>query len=285
MISMCKRKWVKRRVFLVLFLPLLFVFQQQAACENHDETIYLSMLPGYSPDEILDRIAPLAKYLSSTLSLEPYLMSNNNQYLRELKSGYIGVGFQNPYIYALASKNHKVIASVIKGDAGDKSRGVIISRTGGTIHSADDLRGKKVCYVGLNSASGFLSQKLTLLRLGIDVMKDLQLVEAIENKHENVVFAVYSGDVDAGFVQESALDNIQKFIPINAITVVGRTEWLPNWVVSVKRSMPEAVKLALQNKLVQLKKGHPVLVALKIDGFRPADDSEFNFFRSTANID
>ncbi len=248
------------------------------------ETYQLSILPRYSSEEILKRISPLASHLSGSTKVEPYLTSNFDQYLKGLQSGTIEIGYQNPYIYTLASKEHQVIAMAVKGGSGDKFRGIIIVRADSQIGSLDELMGKRVSFVGPTSAGGFLSQKLTLMKVGIDAEKDLELIEAAENKQENVIFSVYSGDADAGFIRESALGRVQKFVPPSAITVIRRTAWLPNWALSVKGTLPQQFKTLMKQKLSKLQKGHPVLKTLKIDSLRPADDSEYDPVRQAAGL-
>lgn len=271
---------MKKRVLPIMTFALLFFWTSLVMAETYQ----LSMLPRYSSEEILKRISPLANHLSGSAKVEPYLTSNFDQYLKGLQSGTIEVGYQNPYIYTLASNEHEVIGMAVKGESGDKFRGIIIVRAGSQIGSVDELKGKRVSFVGPTSAGGFLSQKLSLMQAGLDVEKDLELIEAVENKQENVIFAVYSGDADAGFIRESALGRVQKFVPPSAITVIKRTAWLPNWALSVKRSLPKQFKNLMRQKLSKLQKGHPVLKALKVDSLRPADDSEYNPVRQAAGL-
>lgn len=269
-----------RLLLISITIILLFFVSLQASAETYQ----LSMLPRYSSEEILKRISPLASHLSGSAQVEPYLTSNFDQYLKGLQSGTIDIGYQNPYIYTLASGSHEVIAMAVKGKSGDKFRGIIIVRAGSQIGSLDELKGKRISYVGATSAGGFLSQKLTLMEAGIDVDKDVELIEAVENKQENVIFSVYSGDADAGFIRESALGRVKKFVPSSAIMVIKRTAWLPNWALSVKRSLPESYKKELKQKLSQLSKDHPVLEALKIESLRVANDSEYNPVRRAAGL-
>jgi len=271
---------MSKYIYVFLVVGLLVSNQQALSADTYQ----LSMLPRYSSEEILKRISPLAKFLSSDVQVEPYLTNNFDQYLKKLKGGTIEIGYQNPYIYALASEAHEVIAMAVKGKSGDKFRGIIIVRSGSAINSIRGLVGKKVSYVGPTSAGGYLSQKLTLMRAGIDVEKDLELIEAVENKQENVIFAVYSGDVDAGFIRESALGRVQKFVPASAISVIKRTEWLPNWALSVKRDLPEVIKKTVKDNLALLTGSHPVLKALKVQKLRPADDAEYDPVRQAAGL-
>jgi len=246
----------------------------------------LSMLPRYSTEEINNRITPLAKYLSEQTGLDitPTLTSTFDQYLKQLSSGGIDIGFENPYIYVLASTSHDVIAMAVKGKDGDKFRGNIITRSGSSLYVVDDLIGKKIGIVGYTSAGGYLSQKLTMLENGIDVNQECTVEEAPENKQENVILSVFTGDVDAGFIRESALNKADDFIPKGAIHVMEGTAWLPNWALSISRNMPPEDKEKIIKAIQDMKHDSFVLKALQIKSLRPAHDSEYDPVRKAAGL-
>lgn len=247
----------------------------------------LSMLPRYSVEEINARIIPLAKYLSQKTGLKivPTLTSTFDQYTKQLSSGGIDIGFQNPYIYVLASKAHEVVAMAVKGTNRDKFRGIIITSANSPLHTLKDLNGKKISIVGYTSAGGFLSQKLTLLEHGIDIERDCILEESPENKQENVIFSVYTGDVDAGFVRESALNKAEAFVPASALKVMEGTAWLPNWALSISKNMPQEDRVKLTQAIKELQAGNSVLEALKIKEFRLAHDEEYDVVRKAAGLE
>jgi phosphonate transport system substrate-binding protein len=246
----------------------------------------ISMLPRYSTGEINKRVTALAKYLSEEtgLTVTPRLTSSFDEYLKQLKSGGIDIGFQNPYIYVLVSDEQEVIAMAEKGRDGDKFRGIIITPANSPLRTLEDLKHKKIGIVGLTSAGGYLSQKLSMLQKNIDVAKECSLEEAQENKQENVIFAVYTGDVDAGFIRESALDQVDEMIPPGAIKVMASTAWLPNWPLSVNRKMPASDREKIVKALDELTSDSPVLKTLKIKGIRPAKDSEYDTVRIAAGL-
>ena len=246
----------------------------------------LSMLPRYSTEEINKRITPLAKHLSKTtgLNIAPTLTASFGQYSKQLSSGAINIGFENPYIYVMTAGLHEVIAMAEKGKDGDKFRGIIITRTDSSLQTLEDLKGKKIAIVGYTSAGGFLSQKLSLLQNKIDVSKDCIIEEAPENKQENVIFSVYSGDVDAGFIRESALHKVDDFVPPGTIRILRSTEWLPNWALSVSSDMSTDDKEKIIKAIRDIKPGDPVLKALKINALRPAEDSEYDTVRVAAGL-
>ena len=267
--------------FTVICISVLLTAQLSMAASYK-----LSMLPRYSTEEINKRITPLAAYLSKEtgLDISPTLTATFNQYSQQLTSGGINIGFENPYIYVLAAEAHEVVAMAVKGRHGDKFRGIIITRSGSKIDQFSDLKGKKIAIVGYTSAGGYLSQKLTLLENGIDVKKDCIIEEAQGNKQENVIFAVYTGDVDAGFIRESALTKARDFVPPSAIKVLNRSAWLPNWALSISRSMPPEDKENITRAIKKLKSSHPVMKALKIRELRAAQDNEYDSVRKAAGI-
>jgi len=247
----------------------------------------ISMLPRYSTEEIYSRITPLVEYLHKTTGLEitPTLTTTFDQYAKHLANGTIDIGYENPYIYVLASKAHEAIAMAVKGKDGNRFRGIIITAAKSPLHNISDLKGKKISIVSYTSAGGYLSQKLSLLEKNIDVVRDCTVEEAPENKQENVVFAVFTGDADAGFIRESALHKVDQFVPTGAIRVLTPTAWLPNWALSLSRDMPLSDKEKIIKAIKAIPQESPVLRALKITALRPTRDSDYDVVRKAASLD
>lgn len=274
---------MKRTLVLILIIFTILLSAEFLAAETYQ----LSMLPRYSSEEINRRISPLARYLTKKIgtTVEAVITNDFTQYEKRLKNGEIEIGYENPYIYVRVSDSQEVLAMALKGKGGDRFRGIIIVRAGSNLVSIDDLKNRKISIVGRTSAGGFLSQKLTLMQKGIDVEKDCQIIEAMDNKQENVIFSVYTGEADAGFIRESALHMADKFVPASMIRVINRSAWLPNWALSVNRSLPEKKKKAIQNALISLKKNNSVLKALTITSFRAATDEEYDTVRQASGME
>jgi phosphonate transport system substrate-binding protein len=270
---------------LLAVITLLIVFSPGAIVAG--EAYKLSMLPRYSSEEINRSIGPLAEYLSQLTgaTIEPVVTSDFAQYEKQLKSGAIAIGYEDPYIYTLVSGTHQALAMAVKGKDREKFRGIIITRKDRGLSKLADLRGKTIAIVGYTSAGGYLSQKLSLMKVGIDVAADCTIVEAVDNKQENVILSVYTGEVDAGFIRESALHRADDYISPAQIQVLSKSAWLPNWAFSVDRRLPGEIKKDIQAALLLLKPDHPVMKALKIDHFRLAADSDYQPVRLAAGLD
>ena len=251
-----------------------------------EEQYNLCMLPRYFPKKIKSIINPLADYLSKQkgLDVKAVFAKDFAEYEDQIKNGDIEIGYQNPVVYVRVSNVHEVLAMAIQSDGSDKFRGIIIARPDNGLDSLKDLRHKKIMISGKTAAGGYLSQKLTLSENGINVEKDCEIEIASDNKHENVIISVSIGEVDAGFIRESSLHAADKYIRPGSIKVIANCAWLPNWALSVKRSLPENKKKAIKDALTELKKGSPVLKAMKLNGFRAADDSQYDIMRELLGI-
>jgi phosphonate transport system substrate-binding protein len=271
---------------LLVFIVALGALGTSIGPFAHAQSAYkLSILSIYSPAETNAQIRPLAKHLSAALKapVEPVIYSDNAQYEKALNSGEVDFGFENPPVYVKLN-THEAIAMALQGAEGDMYAGVIVTRSDSPIKTLSDLKSKRIAIVSHTSGGGFLSQKLTLLENGIDIAAEATLVEAVENKQENVLLSVHLDDADAGFVRESALHMTDNFIPSGRLKVLQRTALIPNWAFSVKKSLPDPVKKAVLEALSGLKKGDPVLTALRIDALRPATDREYNGIRKAFGI-
>jgi phosphonate transport system substrate-binding protein len=264
-----------KRFFLILILVCLNSGMVQA------EEYKLSMLPRFFPEKLTAMITPLTVYLSQETgqTIVPVLTDNFAEYQVELQQGKISIGYENPLVYVNVSDKHEVIATAVKGKGGDKFRGIIITRPDSDITKLADLKGKNIMIVGKHSAGGFLSQKLTLKQNGLDVERDCKLSEAADNRQENVIISVSIGDVDAGFIRESALHKADEFIMPGSIKMLVETAELPNWALSVQKDLPREFKDAILTAILKLTRISPVMRAMGLTAFKASTDSDYDVMR------
>ncbi len=264
----------------LLLYVFLFLFCTGLCGVGQAQEYTLSMLPRYFPEKLTAMITPLAAYLSEKTgsSIKPILTANFAEYEKQINDGHITIGYENPLVYVNVSAVHEVLATAIKGQGGDKFRGIIIVRPDSGIKSIADLKDRQIMIVGKTSAGGYLSQKLSLQKQGIS-LSGKNMLEAADNRQENVIIAVSIGDVDAGFIRESALHKADKYIVPGSVKVLTPTAWLPNWAFSVNRKMAKGRKKALLNALLALKKDGPVLKSMGLSGFKAASDGDYDIMR------
>jgi phosphate/phosphite/phosphonate ABC transporter binding protein len=252
--------------------------------EYSPRTVKVAVLPLYSAVTLYDRYEPLMRFLSEKTGYEFKLLipRDFDDFIRVVKSGAVDFSYQNPYIFALINRDMELRPLVTtlgedrstdEPDGGGKIfRGIIITRQDSGIRTIEDLRNKKVLITSPMSAGGFLSQKIFLAKNNIDTDRDLRIIDG--KKQENVIFGVYRGDADAGFVRESALVVWKSEIDMKKIRILARTTPLPNWPLAACSGRNPRLQHAVRELLIGLK-DHKVLGAARISGFRQADPADF----------
>jgi phosphate/phosphite/phosphonate ABC transporter binding protein len=247
--------------------------------EYGPETVRVAVLPLYSPITMYDRYDPLMRYLSRETGREFKLVIPRDfeDFVSLVKAGTVQFSYQNPYVYALLGKQVPVRAllttvSASEGEGADALRGVIITRDDSPIRDVGGLKGKKVLVVSRLSAGGFLSQRLFLRQAGIDVERDLVLHEA--KRHESVILGVYRGEAAAGFVRESALEELRDEIDMTRIRVLASARSLPQWPFAMKERIDPGLADSVKRLLLGLG-GSDLLRAAKIERFRVVRAREF----------
>ncbi|MBI5212662.1 MAG: phosphate/phosphite/phosphonate ABC transporter substrate-binding protein [Nitrospirae bacterium] len=253
--------------------------------EYGPRTIKVAVLPLYSAITLYDRYDPLMRYLSYKTGYEFKLVipKDFEDFMQVVKSGSVDFSYQNPYIFALIDRERdiKPLVTTIGEDnppdewmeGGDRFRGVIIVRNDSKIKEVRELRDRKVLITSPKSAGGYLSQRLFLLKLGIDTERDLKIIDA--KRQENVILGVYRGEADAGFVRESALVVWKDAVDMKKIRVLVKTASLPNWPFALCRDIKPSLVNYVKDLLVGMQ-DKEILWAAKIKGFRTADDAEFD---------
>ncbi len=259
-----------------LIAVMLFVFTKPGFSAEYK----ISILPRYYPETLTAMLSPLADYLSKQTGekIQYILTKNFADYEARVKNGEIAIAYQNPMVYVNVSSVQEVLAMALKGKDGNQFRGIIITRPDSNINTLADLQGKQVMIVSQTSAGGYLSQLLSLNRNGIDASQ-ISFEEAADNRQENVIISVSIGEVDAGFIRESALHKADKYILPGSIKLVLKTAWLPNWAFSVNRSLPDGFREKIRKTILNIQKDGKVLSALGLKGFAAATDSDYDTVR------
>lgn len=256
--------------------------------EYGPKTIKVAVLPLYSTITLYNRYEPLMRYLSQKTGYEFKLVvpRDFDDFMDVVKRGAVDFSYQNPYVFSLIDRevDLRPLITTIGEDSpsgdgmegGESFRGVIITRADSIIRHINGLKNKKVLITSPKSAGGYLSQKLFLLRNGIDVERDMNIIDA--KRQENVILGVYRGEADAGFVRESALVVWKDAVDMKRIRVLARTEPLPNWPFALCRTIDPSLVKTVTRLLTELR-DRDVLKAARIRGFREADEAEFEALR------
>lgn len=247
-------------------------------------SIKVAILPLYSAITLFDRFDPLMRHLSRETGYEFKLVIPRDfeDFFETVRKGAVEFTYSNPYIYIqLADRGYlKAFANTIQKDTGELFRGIIITHKDSNITTLNDLKGKRVMVVSFKSAGGFIAQKLYLQENGIDLYKDMDVVDG--KRQEEVILNVYRKSVDAGFVRESALDVLREDIDLSRIHILARTPYIANWPFAATGKADMKTVSAVQRSLVGLNDAS-VLSPAHITAFKSATDADFDSLREWIN--
>jgi phosphonate transport system substrate-binding protein len=155
------------------------------------------------------------------------------------------------YILAADQKvAEAALVSVRNGTAFYK--GEIITRPDTGIKKLADIKGRTFARVDPLSASGWIIPSLMLKGAGIDLAKDIKIVDA--GGHPAVVTAVYSGQADAGACFVDARAQVQKDYPdvMEKVIVIQESGNIPNDGVQFHPSVGADLRAKIVDALLAL---------------------------------
>ncbi|GLE54549.1 phosphate/phosphite/phosphonate ABC transporter substrate-binding protein [Mycobacterium montefiorense] len=123
-----------------------------------------------------------------------------------------------------------------------------ITRPGTGINSIADFRGKKICFVDLNSTSGYLYPSAALINAGIDPNKDV--TQVISGGHDASALSVLNGQCDAGFAQESMIDTTlpgKGQLKPGQLNVVWKSDLIPGSPIGISDDLAPDLKSKIIN--------------------------------------
>ena len=167
-------------------------------------------------------------------------------------------------------------------------QGQIIARVDSGIKDLTDLKGKSFARPDPLSTSGWIIPSIVLQAAGINLDRDIKVVDA--GSHDAVVAAVYSGDVDAGACYldlntRIPMREMQKEHPDAAeeLATIQISPEIPNDGVQFHPSLSEDMKdkiVAALLKIAETEEGEEALLkAYQWNTLEPHDDTFYDPFR------
>lgn len=275
-----------RQSFLVL-LTLLWASQALA-----EATLTLGIF-AYRPKEVLlERYQPLADHLTEQLKTHRVVLRVLTQAEMEqaVEREELDFVFTNPSHYVLLRNQGKftgVLATLVSlesGKAVDTLGGVIITNHArNDISSLEDLKHRNVGIPGSKFLGGYQTQAYELLRANIVMNEDVHTT--ILGSHDNVVEAVLSGKVDAGFIRTGVIEELIKTNKLqpNSLRIINEkhhknfpflvsTRLYPEWAFVATPKLEAGIIRKVVASLLVLDEAHPVSQRARIGGFAPPGD-------------
>jgi len=201
-------------------------------------------------------------------------------------NGLIDVAFYGPVAYVQA---HQRGCAQLLAVAVEKGESVyyagFFARADSPIKSVADLKGKRVAFGDVNSASSFTFQMAMLLDAGVDPVRDLAEIR-MTGSHANSIAALSQGLVD---VACASFDSYEKAVRQGAIDpkqvkVVAKSIPIPYPPLALNTKLPEATKAKLKAAFNEVHKAPGVTPEMirgyggkKVDAYNANyPESEFN---------
>ncbi len=229
----------------------------------------------------LKKWGELGKYLETVVGQQVKIVPlKANETMTAVKSGKVQFALTNPVLaVVLMKKNGSISLATMKKKTGHQLAGVIISKKGSGIKTADDLKGKKVMgFKFKKSAAAYVFQVKHLKDKGIDPHKDFKVFKEAK-KQDDIVVAVGKGIMDAGFVKSGLLEAMSKegkasmanFTivdqKIDNFALLHTTELYPSWTVTVSPSIDKSLVVKVKEALLKIKANDKAGKQAKIVGF------------------
>ena len=187
--------------------------------------------------------------------------------IEAMGAGKVDIGWLATFSYVLAKDKYDVeLLLVVQRFGSPFYRGQIMVRADSGINSLDNLQGKRFAFVDPAATSGHLYPKTLLLSKGLDP-KTFFSKTIFAGSHNAVVLSIYKGEVDGGAAYDGSRAAVAKSYPdvFEKIKVLAYTKEIPNDTVSVRKELPEGLKVKLRDGLKKISdspKGSKVLKRL-----------------------
>ena len=184
--------------------------------------------------------------------------------------GSIDFVFTNPDHFVVLRSRHKLrpmvtLNMLINGQVVDQFGSVIFTRADSAIRSLEDVRGRKLAAVGLNSLGGFLMAADTFREQGLRLLAGDAQLTYLGVPHSRVVQAVLDGQADTGIVRTGVLEQMQaqgklrleqlrvlNLQPASSFPQLLSTDLYPEWPWTALRHVPSTLIKAVALELLEI---------------------------------
>ena len=247
------------------------------------DVYYLGVLAKRGKRKALKRWQAMADYLSAQtgtkIKLRPLSFEAIEPAVAKKKIDFLIV---NPQYYVYLKKyGAKPLATLINIRLGKKLTqfgGVIFTRKDSAINSSLDLKGKSFMIVNYRSFGGAYMAFYHLFQKGINPKTDLQKI-LVGKTHDNVVYAVKNGVVEAGTVRTDTLERMEEEgkIKVSDFKIIDQvkddfpfvhsTQLYPEWPFFAFPHVEAALAKKVKKALLALKPEDAAAKAAKIAGW------------------
>jgi phosphonate transport system substrate-binding protein len=273
---------ITRRATLLLQTVLLFWLPLASNAQSLGSTekpLRMMFVPSGDAQMILKGGEEIGQLLQKTTGLhfKTSVATSYAAVIEAMGAGKVDVGWLATFSYVLAHDKYGVeLLLVVQRFGSPFYRGQIMVRADSGIQDLAGLKGKRFAFVDPASTSGHLYPKTLLLSKGVDPEHFFKK-SVFAGSHNAVVLSIYKGEVDGGAAYDGSRSAVAKIFPdvFDKVKVIAYTKEIPNDTVSVRKKLPEDLKLIIRDGLKQVSRspeGSKVLKKLYgISGFTDLD--------------
>ena len=253
----------------ILFFGLFFCTLTSAAAADHnDDWLRLGVVPYKSPRTVVELYNPIASLLMEKLGKRVRVVTADGyeQYLQRVYAKKYDIIVLGSTFYFKAH-DRAGYEAVARGFPPFRA-GIIVRKDSG-IDTLEQLRGKTMAAVNVKDRSGYKLQEMALRAKGIDPESDVDV--HFRGKFDSVIYAVLSGQDDAGAIR---LDALQKpaFTDVKKkLKIIYTSQENPQFPFAVRSDMDPVMREKIGTVLASITMDRPetaaILKSLNILGF------------------
>ncbi len=239
--------------------------------------LVFAIVPAENAAGVTERYAPLIAYLGKELGTKVTLRVAQDYaaVIEGQKAGQIHIGYHGPASFARALMTGAKIEAFAQDVNEDGTKGyfsVLYVKKDSAAQKIEDLKGKNICLVDPNSASGNNVPRFSMNKLKIDPETFFAKV-VYSGSHENAVIALQQGTCDGAFnwwndENESNLMRMARKSMVKAedFRVIFKSDVIVNSPWTVLSDMPVDLKKGIATALLEISVKDPEAFKRATDG-------------------
>lgn len=255
----------------------LFTLLLVAGFCSASEPIYLGSVAMDVPTEMINRLAPVADYLSrqTGLNIEFKPSANLGNAVDDLSSGVTSLAYLTPAAYISAREKIGAIPVAAPLTKGKKTFTLIVAvAVDSPIRDCKDLPGKSFAF----------GDKKAYVQPGVltECMGDLSKLGRVDylNHYDNISKAVINGDFDAGIIKDTIFD---EYAP-KGLRKIYESRELAGYIIAASPQLSAESRDKITKALLSISSnetGQKTLIGLDkgYTGFSKVSDSEYDSLR------
>lgn len=226
------------------------------------KVVMIGISPFQSPKGMLYQFTTLLSALKSDMGVKKVRLVTANDYkgvVNALLNGTIDFAWVGVGTYILGNKDKQLIPVVqtIRNKSNNYF-GVFITLKDSKILGLEDIIGKRLGFVDIESTSGFIYPFYYLLQAKIDPFKQCKEVKFLK-RHDLVIQAIIDKKIDVGVCLEETYKTFISNNPNSNLMILGKTPPIPSDIIICRSDCHPTLIEKFKNAIIKYKSNQNVL--------------------------